>query len=177
MGQILQSAHTLDTTLFCWCQSRKRASEIARFSRLVSHSGDGHLYALVGIVTYIFDEQFGSNFLITGLAAFAIELPLYLALKNLIRRDRPNVAIGHFTAFIIPSDKFSFPSGHSAAAFLMAVICAHYYPALSPLCFCLASVIGISRVLLGVHYPGDILAGACLGSFSALISIAIFSAP
>jgi undecaprenyl-diphosphatase len=175
MIQLLQSAHSWDTAIFSWCLSRKRASEIAKVSRLVSHSGDGHLYVIAGILAYVYDDQFGNVFILTGLLAFAIELPLYLALKNLIKRDRPNVALAHITAFITPSDKFSFPSGHSAAAFLMAVITAHYIPALSPLCFYCASLIAISRVLLGVHYPSDILAGACLGGLSAMASITLIA--
>lgn len=173
--QFIKSAQIWESALFCWCLSRKHASEIAKASRLVSHIGDGHLYAVLGIIAYASDNEYGSRFLTAGLLAFAIELPIYFALKNLIKRDRPNVAIDHITAYIIPSDKFSFPSGHSAAAFLMAVIISYYYPEFAPICFIYASLIGVSRVLLGVHYPSDILAGACLGSVSAYLGINFIS--
>ena len=174
-AHLIKSAYTWDTALFCWCLSRKHASRIANASRLISHTGDGYLYAAIGIIAHLYDNSSGNQYVATNLLAFVIELPTYLVLKNLIKRDRPNVAISHITAFIIPSDKFSFPSGHSAAAFLMAVTTSYFYPELASYSILYASLVGISRVLLGVHYPSDILAGACLGSISAYIGISLIS--
>jgi undecaprenyl-diphosphatase len=173
IAQFIKSAQSWETALFCWCLSRKHASEIALISRQVSHTGDGHLYLLAGLAAYYFEKKFGTQFLETGLIAFAIELPIYLVLKNLIKRDRPSVTLKNISAFIIPSDKFSFPSGHTAAAFLMASIASYYYPHLCYPCITYASLIGISRILLGVHYPSDIIAGACLGTISAFAGIGI----
>jgi undecaprenyl-diphosphatase len=62
-----------------------------------------------------------------------------------------------------PADEFSFPSGHTAAAFVMVSILGSFYPVLLLPLVILASFIGISRVYLGVHYPSDVLAGAILG--------------
>lgn len=107
------------------------------------------------------------------LAAFLIELPLYLLLKNLIRRSRPADAVESLSAFIRPSDRFSFPSGHTAAAFVFAVAVSAFFSAWAPLVFALAVAIGLSRVLLGVHFPSDILAGAILGVGSALLAFAL----
>jgi undecaprenyl-diphosphatase len=107
------------------------------------------------------------------LTAFLIELPLYLLLKNLIRRPRPADAVESLSAFIRPSDRFSFPSGHTAAAFVFAVSVAAFFPAWAPLAFALAIAIGLSRVLLGVHFPSDILAGSVLGSSTALLAFSM----
>ena len=62
----------------------------ARISRLVSRTGDGPLYLLLALALLGLDGERGREFLLTGLQAFAIELPLYWLLKNSIRRERPN---------------------------------------------------------------------------------------
>ena len=74
-------------------------------------------------------------------------------------------------AFIQPSDKFSFPSGHTAAAFVMASLLTAFYPPVALVAYPLALAIGASRVTLGVHYPSDIVAGAVLGSGCAFIAL------
>jgi undecaprenyl-diphosphatase len=81
----------------------------------------------------------------------------------------------NFDAWIVPSDKFSFPSGHTAAAFLFAWMIHTIYPTFSVIAFIWAALVGLSRVLQGVHYPTDIVAGAALGSSCAYLSINYFS--
>ncbi len=69
---------------------------------------------------------------------------------------------------ITPSDRYSLPSGHTAAAFLMATVLAASFPLWAPLLFTWAILVGASRLLLGVHYLSDLVAGALLGSGCAL---------
>ena len=175
MGTLLKKINHFDQVAFQWCLSRKHAAKIAVISRWVSHSGDGIYYFIIGIVLALAERIYGLSFLLTGLLAFAVELPLYVLLKNSIKRRRPNDVITEFVAFLIPSDKFSFPSGHTAAAFVMAALVAFYYPAFSPLAYSLASLIGFSRVLLGVHFPSDIIAGAVLGTSCTLFAVFLYN--
>ena len=99
-----------------------------------------------------------------ALLAFAIELPLYLLLKNALKRQRP----AGLPVIITPSDRYSLPSGHTAAAFLMATVLAASFPLWAPLLFVWAALVGASRLLLGVHYLSDLVAGALLGGGCAL---------
>ncbi|WP_415893484.1 phosphatase PAP2 family protein [Neptuniibacter sp. PT8_73] len=161
-----------DLLTFNWCLGLPKAAQIASVSRQVSRLGDGVLYLFIGFALALFEQQFGLLFLLVGLFAYAIELPLYLILKNTIKRDRPCDSLP-FEAYIVPSDKFSFPSGHSAAAFVFASLVAHFYPEFSAVSYVLAVAIGMSRVLLGVHYPTDILAGAVLGLSCAATAITL----
>lgn len=175
MNAVIRHVDRLDRFTFTWlhgshCLSRYRAI------RWISHTGDGLLYILAALTALLLDAARGQHFLTLVAAGFALERTLYWVLKNSIRRDRPAVGLQSFRAAITPSDQFSFPSGHTAAGFLFATLVLHSYLALAPLCYVWASLVGMSRVLLGVHYPTDILAGATLGSGSALCVLAMLPA-
>lgn len=95
-----------------------------------------------------------------------------IALKRLIRRPRPYAAMPNVRPRSgPPSDPFSMPSGHTALAFATAVSWSLSHPrwyVIVPGAVWAVSV-GVSRVWLGVHYPGDVLAGALLGTGAAVL--------
>ena len=139
----------------------------------ISNSGNGYYYPLLPIVLYLFDPQLAKVFLLSALVAFGIELPVYKLLKNAIKRDRPCVRVAAVHSRVSPSDQFSFPSGHTAAAIVVATLLAHLIPAIMPIAFGWAFAVGFSRVFLGVHYPSDILAGTFLGMICAFIGLTV----
>lgn len=170
MNAFLQRVHHLDTLAFLWVHVTK-GFQYRKSIRFISHSGDGIWYFLIALALLLLEPRHGSDFFWAGIIAYILDVNLYLILKNLIKRDRPATKIDTYQAWITPSDKFSFPSGHTAAAFLFACLVANFYPLFAVPCFIWASLIGASRVFLGVHYPTDILAGAALGTGCALIGI------
>ena len=129
------------------------------------------LYPVIALALFVFEPVYGRQFLVAGCIAYALDVSLYWLLKNLIKRDRPAIKIDFYEAWITPSDQFSFPSGHTAAAFLFAWLIWTFYPVFALPLFLWASLVGISRVLLGVHYPSDIVVGAILGSCCAFSGI------
>jgi undecaprenyl-diphosphatase len=137
----------------------------------ISHTGNGYYYPLVPLLLYPFNTEIAGHFTLAAMIAFSIELPVYKLLKNSIRRNRPCEVILSVDKRISPSDRFSFPSGHTAAAFIIALILSHLMPVLILPCFVWASLVGISRIYLGVHYPTDILAGVVLGIMSGWIGL------
>ena len=139
----------------------------------ISHTGNGYYYPLVPVMLLIFDTRTAWSFFFAGLVAFAIELPLYKALKNGIKRHRPCEVLSRVSGRVSPSDQFSFPSGHTAAAFVMATLLSYFFPILSMPLFSWALLVGFSRIYLGVHYPTDILAGLVIGLLSALSALII----
>lgn len=171
MNILFQRVHQLDTLAFVWLHVTKRVP-YRKSVRFLSHTGDGHLYVVMGLCIWAFEPLNGPDFASACALAYGLEVSLYLLLKNVIRRDRPAIRIESYTPWITPSDQFSFPSGHTAAAFVFAGLVCVFYPAFAPLSYLWASLIGLCRVLLGVHYPSDIGAGALLGTGCALTGVA-----
>lgn len=174
MNTLRDKLASFDLIAFQWCLGYNRLSGVTLLSRQISRCGDGPLYALLGISLALLEPYAGEAFLYSGLLAFLLELPLYLVLKNTFRRDRPCHRYEECTAAIEPSDKFSFPSGHAAAAFVFATLISHHYPDFAAFSYSVAVLIGLSRVMLGVHYPCDIAAGALLGISSAALALNLY---
>ncbi|SMF95711.1 undecaprenyl-diphosphatase [Methylomagnum ishizawai] len=171
--KLLSTIHQYDVSMFYWVMARKHLAFFTQISRWVSRSGDGGLYALFAVYLFYTGLPADRLFLTTGLAAFLLERPVYFVLKNWFKRNRPQDALFDFRSFIIPSDQFSFPSGHTSAAFLMATLLTYFHPALAVPAYLWASGVGLSRIFLGVHFPSDILVGATMGTSIALFSMRI----
>jgi undecaprenyl-diphosphatase len=110
-----------------------------------------------------------------GAAAIAVSagIVLFLWLKRTCGRKRPCELAPHCWATLLPPDQFSFPSGHAITAFSIAISLGMFYPALlGGLLFCAASV-ALSRILLGMHFLSDVLAGAALGSILGYTAAAL----
>lgn len=163
----------LDVSSYIWLSRLQHQQQSLRFSRWISRSGDGPLYVAIGILLFATQPIGYLDCIKVGLLAFLLELPGFLLLKAVIKRDRPFVRIPNTSSVIVPRDKFSMPSGHTAAAFLMAGLVSYFYIEYVLLMYLWAVLIGISRVVLGVHYPSDILAGAMLGSTAFLVSLVL----
>ena len=109
----------------------------------------------------------------------AIALPglVVSVVKRLIGRVRPSV-VGPFAyvPFSWRPDYASMPSGHATTAFAVAVALGALWPRARPLLWLYAIVIAASRVIIAAHYPSDVIAGACVGGFAALIVRNYFAA-
>lgn len=142
-----------------------------RLARSISFTGDGYAYLLIAVTLLILVPETGLAVTLCGVLAFAMELPLYVILKKLFRRQRPYKVVSALAPIHQPSDEFSFPSGHTAAGFLMAYILSHFFPHLFWPMYIWAGLIGLSRVLLRVHFVSDVLAGVLLGTGLAMLSV------
>ncbi|HXY68094.1 MAG TPA: phosphatase PAP2 family protein [Gemmatimonadales bacterium] len=135
--------------------------------RWVTHFGDA--VTTVGIALVLMLA--GGHLAEVGRAALLANALSHVAvqvLKRTVVRARPCDADGVPLAMVWVPDPFSFPSGHSAASMAVAGTIGFAHPALAPATLGLAAVVGVSRVKLRVHHPGDVVAGAALGLGGAL---------
>jgi membrane-associated phospholipid phosphatase len=101
---------------------------------------------------------------------FAASAFISLALKSIVKRDRPYITYPEIDN-VVEESSYSFPSGHTSSAFATATSLSMVYPkwyVIAP-SFLWAGAVGYSRLYLGVHYPTDVLAGAIIGSGSAFL--------
>lgn len=174
---LLQNIHRLDLLAFGWCHRRSAEAMIFVAARWISRSADGWLYLLLALLFLASSAIDAVAFVTLGFQAFALERTAYLLMKNTCRRRRPPDILPGFRSLVIASDRFSFPSGHTSAAFLFAGLCTQefgFWAAL--LLYPWACCVGASRVFLGVHFPSDTAAGALLGSSLLLSAHLLFAA-
>ncbi len=145
-----------------------------QMARHVSHTGNGHLYPLVPLALLVAGFEQPLQFLKLALLAFGIERVIYLFAKNWFKRKRPANVLQNYNSVIIASDEFSFPSGHSSAAFLMVTLLVMFYGPVFGVLYIWSALVAVSRVILGVHFPTDILVGSVMGFTIAYTSSALF---
>jgi|SRR5688572_19710491 undecaprenyl-diphosphatase len=168
---MLNAIQTFDTRTFLRCFAHvqhRRSASLTKFSLIISNTADGWYYFVLIPVIILMQPLAIRETLMLAVYAFTLERALYVVLKNTFRRRRPQQALQHVTARIIPSDRFSLPSGHTSAAFLFVTfLCFAISPVFAPL-YVWACMVGASRVVLGVHFPTDVVLGALLGASIAL---------
>lgn len=145
--------------------------------RGVSFSADGWFYPAFPLLLWrAAGPAEALRFVAGALLGLAVVIPSFKWLKRRVQRSRPFEADRGVPSMVVPGDAFSFPSGHTATATLMATLTAGWLPALGLPLLAWASLVALSRVVLGVHYPSDVAAGALLGGGSGWLALAVLGA-
>lgn len=138
-------------------------------AKIISRTADGWLYLLLIPLIFIFKANEIVSYFYWAVLGLSIERSVYYILKNTIKRPRLYRSINGFKSIILASDEFSLPSGHTSAAFFICTfLCVAFSAAFLPL-YLWACAVGLSRVVLGVHFLTDIVIGAIMGSTIALL--------
>jgi membrane-associated phospholipid phosphatase len=132
------------------------------------------IYAVATVALWFVSRPAGARRLrlacVSALASAGLALLLNQAIGHLWDRPRPYAAHPHsLVLFTTPSHDPSFPSDHAAAAFAIAVAVFFFSRRLGALFLVFAAAIALSRVLLAMHYPTDVLAGALTGTLAAVV--------
>jgi undecaprenyl-diphosphatase len=142
-------------------------------ARLLTRAGDGSSWTIYGLLLLATFDPTGTAAALRLATAAGIATLLSQALKRSLGRARPDRAIVGFEALSGNPDRFSFPSGHTAAAFAVAVAFAGAPFGLGAALALFAIGIAVSRVYLGAHYPLDVAAGATIGVAAGLAARAL----
>lgn len=154
-----------------------RRRSVHRFFSIVSRLGDGVFWYGLMAVLAAFGGMHGLiaalQMLGTGLVAWL----LYRTLKRHTRRPRPFRAYPNVKARAAPLDEYSFPSGHTLHAVSFAIVAVGWFPFLALPLIVFTVLVAMSRVVLGLHYPSDVLAGALIGAALGAASVWACSVP
>jgi undecaprenyl-diphosphatase len=139
-----------------------------------TRAGDGWLWYLAGLLVLLAGGEERFTAVASAGSAALVGVGLFVLMKKISGRKRPCQIEPHCWAHLLPPDQFSFPSGHTITAFAVAVSIGAFYPLALPVLLFSAVSIAISRILLGMHFLSDVLAGALLGTGLALVSHSVF---
>jgi undecaprenyl-diphosphatase len=157
-----------------WCVRLNRSCrqrEIREFFAVVSRLGDGVFwYTLVLLLPVVYGERGlypAIRMAVVGLVGVAV----YKYLKTRLVRERPCIALSGIVQGTRALDRYSFPSGHTLHAVSFTTLGVTSFPELAWLLVPFASLVAASRVILGLHYPSDVVAGGCIGAALAVASM------
>ena len=148
-----------------------RYKAISEFFTLVSRLGDGaFFYGLILILPLIYGVDAIKVSLHLSITA-VLSIAVYKLIKEITGRQRPcNVHEDIYLA-ADPLDLYSFPSGHTLHAVSFTLVVMNYYPELGLICIPFVVCIALSRIILGLHYPTDVVAGMVIGATLATFSL------
>lgn len=149
-----------------WAARRGVHQSFAVISRL----GDGHAwYGLMAILAICAGGR-GLHAALQMAGTGFVAWLLYRTLKRRIRRPRPFRTHPAVVARAAPLDEYSFPSGHTLHAVSFSIVAVGWFPMLALALIPFTVLIAMSRVVLGLHYPSDVIAGALIGTVLGLAS-------
>ncbi len=163
----------LDARLSDKLRIAEKPGTLRNIAIFLAHSGDSWFWlAALFLLWFISNSAWKKWEVIEffGILSLAI---LVLGIKFLVRRERPE---GEWGSIYRNTDPHSFPSGHAARAFMIAVVGTALGPWwLAVLLWVWAPLVSLARVSMGVHYLSDVIAGTALGIMVGMIGLQIYS--
>lgn len=165
-----------DESVLLWIQENARSDVLTVIMKAVSTFGSYGIGLIVVAVIFVFFKKTRRTGLTAGLAMGLGAVAVNVIIKPLVLRPRPYITMDDLEPLMKEmKDPHSFPSGHTQAAFALAVsMCLVLRKKLvSVLALAFAVVMGFSRLYVGAHYPSDVLAGALIGTGVAFAAYGI----
>jgi undecaprenyl-diphosphatase len=144
-----------------------RRTSIRMFFVSVSELGDGSAwYVLILFLPLIYGQSgFNTSFYMVKVGL--VNLMFYKVIKHLTGRPRPCAVNLNISMGTAPLDQYSFPSGHTMHAVAFSMVATAHHPDLAWVLVPFSTLIAVSRIVLGLHYPTDVIAGGLIGGYLA----------
>jgi undecaprenyl-diphosphatase len=149
------------------------APSIQRCFAIISRLGNGIFWYSLMLCLPLF---YGTKAIYVSLLMVAVgivNLIIYKVIKRATERERPCSVNNQIRLGTAPLDHYSFPSGHTLHAVAFTIIAVFYYPQLAGVLIPFACLVAVSRVILGLHYPTDVAAGALIGTVIATTGLSL----
>lgn len=174
MKEFLEYLYQKDQHIFLYFNSKLRCKLLDVLMPRITHLGGVCFSVLLCVVLYIFGPTHARIAATEAAITLTGSQSIVQLFKKIIYRKRPYLVIPNVKTFWARLLKdHSFPSGHTTAGFSMAVILSIYFPIYAYFSYGLATMVGVSRVYTGMHYPSDVLSGAFLGTVFAFLTHSI----
>ena len=164
----------VDAAEYGLCRRLNRGAAFAlprRIFQVASRLGDGIAwYVLLLALPVLYGTAAVRPAVVMALTG-ALGVLIYALLKRLFVRERPFITHAGIDRAAAPLDRYSFPSGHTLHAVSFTWQALVHFPELAWVLVPLAALIAASRVVLGLHYPSDLLAGAAIGAALAEVGV------
>ena len=170
IGSVWRRLGEYDTSI---CLRVNRAADfngVRRFFALISRLGDGVFWYALMVAMAVADGREGLQTAVHMAVVGAVGLGIYKWMKGTFVRPRPFMVVQHIRLGTAPLDLYSFPSGHTLHAAGFTLVALGYYPLLGWFLIPFALLIALSRVVLGLHYPTDVVVGGAIGAGLAALS-------
>ena len=164
----------LDGNILLWIQEYIRSDFLTPIFKFITSLGDeGYVWIAIAIVL-LFVKNYRKVGLMVGASLLGSLLFNNMLVKNIVARPRPYRMIETLTILIPEPGEYSFPSGHTSSSFAAGVVLYLMLPKKYGIpAMILASLIGISRLYVGVHYPTDVLGGMVMGTLIAVTVVKV----
>jgi undecaprenyl-diphosphatase len=153
-----------------WMHGAATRPWLVRALNVVSRLGDGWMWYAVMLALPWLDHVNGTHCAIRLFAVGAVNLAIYKIIKRCIARPRPYRSCPGIRACGRSLDEHSFPSGHTLHSAAFGLILVAYYPAWALFIVPFTLLVAASRIVLGLHYPSDVIGGAAIGGLIAAVS-------